>query len=416
MFLAMYLVVVVLAAVFFATLAARMKARQRKSFRICAIAFGFLFGYLLAEFVVTAYYGFSWAGSSMWLFDESGKTVHFDPIRGYILSEQPSRWGRVNNGVVEWTGWLKGNSQGFPSRTDFGPARPDSSTRRIAVFGDSFSAGDYLDMNWPDRTQALAEAGGKKLQLLNFSLDGVGLANWWSILTRLVAPQNYELDGIVFLVFDNDLDRHFWVAEHRGYRSGMWRACENWDPKTYPTTLGQTSSCPVAAENAYIISHSEYEQALKGKWPPSVPRSELRPVLGSRIYKYLDRWSDSVQAALWKSPGFDPQQARLVEDIRRIVAARNLPVLVVFLPTREELMKSTWRNEPHRAETQAFAKQIGARFVDGSEAFASMQPADVRKCFFAHDGHWNQTGSDRFAKFMLQLIPQTFPDRLQASR
>jgi len=416
MFLALYFVLVTLAAVFFAIQASRLKARRRTSFRIYAAGFGLLFGYLFAELAVTAYYGFSWAGTSMWLFDESGKTVHFDPVRGYLLTQQPSRWSRLTNGTVEWAGWLKGNSQGFPTRTDFGPARPDRAMRRIAVFGDSFSAGDYLDTNWPDRTQALAQAGGERLQLLNFSQEGVGLANWWSILTRLVAPQNYELDGIVFLVFDNDLDRHFLVAEHRGYRSGMWRTCEKWDPGTYPTTPEQTSSCPVTAENAYIISHSEYEQALKRKWPPSVPRSELRPVLGSQIYKYLDRWSDSVQAALWKSHGFDPQQARLIEDIRQFVAARNLPVLVVFLPTREELVKSTWQNEPHRAETQAFAKQIGARFVDGSEAFANMQPADVRKCFFTHDGHWNQTGSDRFAQFMLQLVPQTFPDRLQASR
>ena len=134
-------------------------------------------GYLLAEFPVTAYYGFSWAGTSLFLFDESSKTVHFDSIRGYMLTKQPSRWTRITNGTVEFVGWMKGNSQGFPSRTDFGPARPDGSTRRIAVLGDSFSAAEYLDTNWPDRTQALAEASGEKLQLLNFSLDGIGLAN-----------------------------------------------------------------------------------------------------------------------------------------------------------------------------------------------------------------------------------------------
>jgi hypothetical protein len=414
--LALYFIVLIFAVAFFAIRAAKLRARQRKSFRIYAVGFGLLFGYLIVEFATTAYYGFSWAGTSIMLFDNSGKTVHFDPVRGYVLTQQPSRWSRITNGTVEWSGWLKGNSQGFPTRTDFGPARSDGSTRRVAVFGDSFSAGAYLDTNWPDRTQALAEAGGEKLQLLNFSFDGVGLANWWSILTRLVAAQNYELDGIVFLVFDNDLDRHFMVAEHRGFTRRMWRTCQDWDPKTYPATFEQATACPVTAENAYIVSDGEFEQAVSGKWPPSVPRWELRPVLGKQIYNHLDRWSDALQAALWQTPGFEPEQARLIEDIHQFVSSHKLPALVVFLPTREELVKSTWENEPHRAEAKAFAEKIGARFVDGSAAFANLQPADVRKCFFVHDGHWNQTGSDRFAKFMLGVIPRAFPGVLRASR
>jgi len=325
-------------------------------------------GYLLAEFPVTAYYGFSWAGTSLFLFDESSKTVHFDSIRGYMLTKQPSRWSRITNGTVEFVGWLKGNSQGFPSRTDFGLARPDGSTRRIAVLGDSFSAADYLDTNWPDRTQALAEASGEKLQLLNFSLDGIGLANWWSILTRLVAPQKYELDGIVFVVFEWDLERKFWVAENHG--SGRtWRRRRSWDPQTYPATLEQTTACPYTLANLYILSDSEFEQALNKKWPPSIPRSELRPELATLVLDYFDRWLDF--AALGKAPGFDPEQARLIEDIRLFISSRKLPALVV--------VNSTWEGDPYRAETMAFAKEIGARFVNGSGAFANMQPRDVRR-------------------------------------
>jgi hypothetical protein len=341
--------------------------------------------------------------------------VQFDPIRGFILTRQPSRWSRITNGTIEFVGWFKGNSQGFPTRTDFAPARPDGSTRRIAVFGDSFSAGDYLDTNWPDRMQALAEANGEKLQLLNFSLDGVGLANWWSILTRLVEAQNYELDGIVFVVFDNDLERKLLVAENHG-SSHTWRYCRSWNPQTYPATLEQTQSCPFTLKNTYTVSDSEFEQALHKKWPPSIPRSGFRPALAMQISDALDRWWDSRQKALAKAPGFDPQQARLIDDMGRFVSTRKLPVLVVFLPKRDRLVQSTWKDDPYRAETQNFAQRIGARFVDGSEAFANMRPTDVRKCFFPYDSHWNQAGSDRFANFMLDLIPRSFPQLLQASR
>ncbi len=415
MLLAMYFVVLTLAAAFLAVWAARLKVRQRPSFRIYAGAFALLLGYLLAELAVTAYRGFSWAGASFGLFAESGRTVHFDPIRGYILTKQPSRWGRITNGTVEFVGWLKGNSQGFPSRTDFAPARPDDSTRRIAIFGDSFSTGDYLDTNWPDRTQALAEAGGEKLQLLNFSLDGVGLANWWSILTRLVAAQNYELDGIMFVFFGNALERKFFVAENNGFRH-TWRYCASWDPQTYPATVGQTRACPYMLGNAYILSDSEFEQALNRNWPPSIPRSELRPVLAKQTLDYLEWWGDSMQAALWKFRGFDPEQEHLIADIHQFISSRKLPALVVFLPNRDRLLDSTWESDPYRAEAMAFSKKIGAKFVDGSGAFAKMQSADVRKDFFPYDGHWNQAGSDRFAKFRLELIPRSFPNLLQASR
>ena len=415
MFLAVYFVVLTLVAAFLAIRAARLRASQRRSFRIYAAAFGVVFGYLLAELAVTAYYGFSWAGTSLALWDEPGKTVRFDPIRGFILTKQPSRWGRITNGTFEYVASLKGNSQGFPSRTDFSPARPDDSTRRIAVFGNSFSAAEYLETNWPDRTQALAEASGEKVQLLNFSLGGVGLANWWSILTRLVAAQNYELDGIVFVVSPNDLSRKFLVAENHG-TSDTWRYCPSLDPQTYPTTLEQTRNCPYTWAKTYMISHSEFEQALHKRWPPSVPRSEVRPALANQVYDYFDRLLESSQKAPEKAPGFGPEQRRLIEDIRLFISSRKLPALIVFLPPRDRLVRSTWESDPSRADTIAFAQAIGARFVDGSRAFANMQPADVRKCFFPYDPHWNQAGSDRFAKFILDLIPRAFPDRLQASR
>ena len=414
MLLALFFVVLTLLAAFLALQAARLKAKQRP-FRIYAVAFGIVFGYLLLEFPVTAYYGLSWAGTSFYVFDESGKTVHFDPIRGYILTRQPSRWTHLINGRPEFVGWLQGNSQGFPSRRDFGPARPDASTRRIAVLGSSFSTGDYLETNWPDRTQALAEASGEKLQLLNFSLDGVGLANWWSILTRLVAPENYQLDGIVFVVSEWDLEGKFAVAEHHGFHL-TWRRCLSWDPQTYPATVEQSRACRDSFTNCYILSDSEFQQALKRKWPASIPRSEVRPALASQVLDYFERLWDFKQEAPGKAPGFDPQQARLIEDIRLFVSSRKLPALVVFLPTRDRLVRSTWESDPHRAETIAFAQKIGARFVDGSGAFADMRPADIRKCFFPYDPHWNQAGSDRFARFMLDLIPRSSPDPLQASR
>jgi hypothetical protein len=72
--------------------------------------------------------------------------------------------------------------------------------RRVAVFGDSFSAGQQSAVNWPDRAEDITRDTGTRVQFLNFSMDGAGLANWWSVLTKLVDRDNYDLDAVVFAV------------------------------------------------------------------------------------------------------------------------------------------------------------------------------------------------------------------------
>jgi hypothetical protein len=411
-FLILYFIGLLLLAGLFAVLGARFAARSPRLSRFFAAAFGVVLGYFLAEFTLTAYYGFTWAGTSFYLFDESGKTIHFDPIRGVLLTQVPTRWARLENGTPEYVAVTKGNSQGFPSHTEFGPARPDASTIRLAVFGDSFSAADYIGTNWPDRTEQLAQARGEKLQLLNFSLDGIGLANWWSILTRLVAPENYQLDGIIFVVYESDLERRFFVAENRG-NSHTYRRCSEWDPKTYPTTLEQTTSCPSRVQHMFILSSADFDLALQKKWAPEIPRWELRPPLAMKVLDLSDYWMDFARR---KYPEFDPQQLRLVEDIGKFIADRKLPALVVYLPDRDRIIHSAWQGDPYRNETMAFAKRIEASFVDAADAFTGMTPLEIRQSFFHHDGHWNQSGSDRFARFMLDVLPKSFPRLLPSTK
>ena len=415
MLLVLYFIVLMLAAGFLALQAARQRERGKKTARIYAVCFGLLLGYLSAELVVTAYYRLSWRGTTLFLFDESGRTVHFDPVRGYLLTTQASRFSRITNGMIEYVGSLQGNSQGFPSRYDFTSKRPDADTRRIAVFGDSFSAGQYLNINWPDRAQALAQAHGDKLQFLNFAVDGAGLANWWSVLTRLVAPEHYDLDGIVFVVFEANLERKFVVSEHRGYKRHMFGRCDSWDPKSYPRTLEEAKSCLQEVRGAYILSDGEFAGALRRQWPPSVPRPQLQLVIAKQLLRAIDEWRHPTRDAERQFSGFNPQQKQLVEDIHQFVSRRDLPVLVVFLPSRDRLVKSAWENDAWRKETKAFAEATGATFLDGSDAFAHMQPEEIRKCFLPYDYHWNQSGSDRFAQYMLDQIHMAFHNRPQTA-
>jgi len=107
------------------------------------------------------------------------KSIRFDPVRGFKLLKQPLRVFRITKGDIEYYGNIRGNNQYFQDRDDWYPKKPNKDISRWAVFGDSFTAGHYLEMNWPDRVEDTTQ----NLMLMNFTVDGGGLANWYNIIT-----------------------------------------------------------------------------------------------------------------------------------------------------------------------------------------------------------------------------------------
>jgi hypothetical protein len=97
---------------------------------------------------------------------------------------------------------------------------------------------------------------------------------------------------------------------------------------------------------------------------------------------------------------FTAEQMAMISDIRNRLAARHIPVVVIHIPGRDELLN-------HRDDSeivQAFAAFLGAKFIDGSKSFRGLSAKQVRAHYLPHDGHWNQAGSDRFAESVaLQL-------------
>lgn len=131
------------------------------------------FSYLFFEIIVSLLYvtDVLEPQESIWAFEDSGKTIHFDPIRGYYLTQIPSRFTRITKGTVEYIGVLKGNNEGFPDQDNFYPKRDSQIAKRFAVFGDSFSAAQYIEKNWPDSVEKIARGRNIPIQLLNFSVD-----------------------------------------------------------------------------------------------------------------------------------------------------------------------------------------------------------------------------------------------------
>jgi hypothetical protein len=295
---------------------------------------------------------------------------------------------------------LKGNNEGFPDQNNFYPKRDSQIAKRFAVFGDSFSAAQYIEKNWPDFIEKITHDRNTPIQLLNFSVDGGGLANWWSILTKIVESEHYEIDGVIFAVFSGDLYRTFSISDHQGQTRPMFGRLPSWNPASYPTTL-EAARIYLQPLDGNIISTEKFNRLLKGDWTsPSV--KNIRFYFAWKIRNIVDNISHH-KLSLQKFTEFDKEQKKLIEDIKRSITAINVPALVVHIPKRPELLENMVDKNP-LAESRSFADLLGAKYIDGKLAFANNSHDEIKAMWLPYDGHWGQKGSDRFAEFMADIL------------
>jgi hypothetical protein len=382
----------------------RPPSRRKRALFVAVLV---LIPYLVVESVVSAWAWFAWWDQSFTVIEDTGATFVFDPVRGYRLTETPARMVRMTNGRIEYVGAFRGNNQGFGDRDDFGPLRPGGSGLRLAVFGDSFSHAPYLGQNWPDRAEDLARDQGEPMQLLNFAQWAAGLGNWWSILTKVLDAENYDLDGLVFAVWELDLLRGltFCATPEPGpQRTLLFGRCRTWDPSSFPVNGEQARAYLDPNTAQYLVPRPEFERTLQGTWPAPAPRP-VRPVLFTALYRLMRGHVRPAPAEGAPVEGdFQPGQVRMIEDMKRCLERRHLPALVIYLPSREALLGRSPSSRLHEERTREFARRLGATFVDGGDVFRGMEAGAVRAQFFPHDGHWNQQGSDRFAAWVLPQL------------
>jgi hypothetical protein len=360
--------------------------------------------YLLCESVATLlalHGGLGQRTKSLIVYESAGKTLHFDPIRGIRLGPTPSRYARITNGTLEYIGHARGNNEGFPDRDDVSPARSSPPKRRLAVFGDSFTAAQFLKTSWPDLVEDLTRQTGTPLELLNFSIDGGGLANWWSVLTRIVAAEKYQLDGVVFAVFSGDLRRGFSITEYQGYTHPMFARVPSWDPRRFPLTAEQANTYYEPWE-ATIVGEKDFDAFVKGDWRPRPSVPFLANLLWENVLRPAFR---STEMSLRGVVDVERERRAMIEDIRRVLTSMKVPALVVYIPDRGRLIKKGAPGEIDR-DTREFAEWLGAEPINGGLAFDGRTASQIQADWLPYDGHWGQGGSDRFARFMVGILNQ----------
>jgi hypothetical protein len=329
-----------------------------------------------------------------------------DLVQGYKITRGPTRVARVTNGLIEFVGAFRGNAQGFQGRDDFSVHKTNGK-RRYIVFGDSFTSAAFLQTRWTDR----AATKVPNIEFYNFAIDGAGLANWWSVLTREIIPKGYEFDGVIFSIIPNDLNRPFMVADYRWDAEFLSLGYVGWGPKLLP--LDAKDATILLQDRSYRkVRPIDFESSIVRRRLCRAGNHETTPWIASRLLSYVRRRHRGDETAigpfasvpvrkLEAAPGnddFNPWQMAVILDMER--ALRGKPVIIVHIPLRDELLAK----QDASPRVQSFAHLMGARFVDGSTPFRSLDAAEIRACYLPVDGHWNQVGSDRFAAFVAERL------------
>src|SRR5262249_88093 len=113
--------------------------------------------------------------------------------------------------------------------------------------------------------------------------------------------------------------------------------------------------------------------------------------------------TDHFERAQQPSAEFEPGQLALIREIKRLADDRSLPIVVIYIPYRDEMLDPNYPGRIERA--RKFSELLEAQFFDGRDVFRGLPPGEIRELWFPYDGHWNHLGSSRFADYVVPRIP-----------
>ena len=350
----------------------------------------------------------------------NGACAEYDSISGYRWLQKDCRVFKMVNREVVFDQRFSGNNMGYISVKNYTYQKPDERTRRYLVFGDSFTAAEFLQQAFPDRAEALLNAridtSKQKFQLYSFAVDGGGLFNWHRIFKHDILP-NYEFDGIILALWGDDIDRNFFIMHHtdsiaygqyftqiprslpdleQNYLPKMWHAAEIVSDADLDARLEKLrqSKLNFAAPDLYFLmqcydAFGHFRYLRRKKYYEQQHFSERKADL-----KYFDKAEFIVRHGKerWQKLHFMLDYCRQ-NDKEIIVAA--LP----YLP-------SIRKGELNMAQTEAafIANYFDGQYFDGFDAYADFSNEELQNCFLKYDIHWNQQGSDIFAELLVKFM------------
>ncbi len=288
---------------------------------------------------------------------DPGGNIKYDSVTGYRISSIPSRYGVIlSDGTTESIGVLKGNNWGFPDKRDFEPRKSNPQIKRIAVFGDSYTASQFTVQSWPEIAEVkLNELSDDSVIFMNFSVDGGGLANWHSIIRNIILAEGFEIDAVIFAVMGDDLDRKFMWKDDGLQNSSERKLAFNYFASWQQPRAGEFEDITdvMYMPNYLILDSAEVDAIEKGTWTYELQR-ELKPYLIEKLKRTLGQIDFKKMFSHRQRGGsttfFEPEQSALITDMSEILSQMHVPVLTLSLYTDDE-------------RCRAFAAMMHATFI-----------------------------------------------------
>lgn len=357
------------------------------------------FTYIFAE-IIYSYFFINYYFDSIetiWFHEAvENKPIHvFDPVLGYKIAPYNSRFGAyTSDGRLQSIGTLKGNNLGFPDNRDFYPQKDNPDIIRIAVFGDSFTASQFTPESWVQIAEEnINKYFADSIVLLNFSVDGGGISNWERIVKYILIKNKFELDGVIFAVLGDNLERKFVWKDDALSVTGEFKFAFNYVNSLEEDIDGllREMLIPVFPSNYKILSSEEVNLLEKGLFEPE--KREIKPYLFYKAFEFFKGISFSKCFSKDKNSKtfhytFSDNEDRLVltERIASYTKELNIPVLTLSFYSDHNSNKE-------------FAKYINSSFIDDS-VFMTKSELLNNRIFIEGDGHWNSKGVELFAECM----------------
>ncbi len=267
-------------------------------------------------------------------------------------------------GAIKYNTVLNINNDGMIDREYPVERVPD--TIRVAILGDSFTAGEEMAMGkrfheiWEDR---LPEKLGKPLEILNFGVRGYG--TWEQLQMFHLKAAKYKPDWVVVNFFwGNDIDDNINQLE-----AGAPNPLE----KEYPVD---------SLWSRLLITRKNFNKWL---WNNLALYQWIRTK-----YNLLE-----VNIKIWLRTGRQEQQKRIEEANKLAAKKQETPVATNPIPPATKPTTPA-TPESHQAPTET---KVPANTVPATEAKLDVdQPTNFDDLFF-----WDSKGWDLTRKLMLQL-------------
>jgi lysophospholipase L1-like esterase len=277
--------------------------------------------------------------------------------------DRPIRYAKTHGDRVEFDVLFRSNDLGLVDDENY--AVPTDRSRRVALVGDSFTAGYHGGRPWvPELRERMA---GEDIAFYNLGIGGAGFIQFENLLGSVF--EKIRFTDVVLLVISDDLLRPPWYLDVEHDRA---RFCpESWAPWLCRLKPPYFHRIGLESDPAEWVSR-RFD-------PPSVLNRSALVSLFMHVLRASERTEEERRARI-------AANERALSSIVRAYGSRR--VFVVHLPMRNEVVRGSY--DAYARDLPGFVGELGVDYfpaLGGCHWNAGM--------FFEHDTHPNARGYTR---------------------